>query len=377
MKSAIPSIATAPRTPVCTITSTPAAPSAPSNPSWLTTHQHFVEYGRNAKEWTRKCILLLPEIQKQQIWKKKRFKDIYDYARKLAGMSHNQVNEALRILGKAENLPAIRRVIEERGINAVKPIISIATASTDQFWAEKSQIMGQHPLEAYVKGFRKLQSVNGLRAEASQSVNLQISPLAPSEDRSQSVDLQNTSMPLASLEPKATIIMQLDPSIADQLSKMKGSGNWNELMKKFLAMHEKELERNKPAIVEVITSRPATTRTPPVTTLSKATKPFHSRTIPAAIRKHVLAKTNSTCAFPSCHKPHKILHHTERFAMYHAHDPNHIVPLCEAHERLAHLGLIENEQKAPQNWQIRSAPDYNSPEYEIDHIVGQYRQKKS
>lgn len=375
MKSIIASIATAIRKSSTAPHTSPRATS--SNTSWRTTHQHFVEYGRNAKEWTRKCIILLPEIQKQQIWKRKRFSDIYDYARKLAGISHHQVNEALRILGKAENLPAIRKVIEEKGINAVKPIIAIATASTDQFWAKKSQIMGQHPLEAYVKGFRMLQSVTGLRAEPPQSVNLQTPQLAPSVDSSQSVDSQNDAMPLASslpqtnqsessrqqslstflstqsvtIHPQSTIIMQLDPSVAEQLGKLKGSGTWNDLMKKFLIMHEKGLEESKPAIVEAA-----------------------SRTIPAAIRKHVLAKTNSTCAFPGCQKPHKILHHTERFAMYHRHDPDTIVPLCEAHERLAHLGLIKNELEATNKWQIRSAPDYSTPEYEIDQVVGKYRQ---
>ena len=36
-------------------------------------HQKFVEYGRNAKVWQQKCILLLPEIDKQKIWLKKGF----------------------------------------------------------------------------------------------------------------------------------------------------------------------------------------------------------------------------------------------------------------------------------------------------------------
>jgi hypothetical protein len=62
--------------------------------------------------------------------------------------------------------------------------------------------------------------------------------------------------------------------------------------------------------------------------------------------------------------------------MYHVHDPDHIVPLCKAHERLAHLGLIENEQQAPQFWKIRLNPDCDDPKYEIDQIVEKYRQSK-
>lgn len=63
-------------------------------------HEKFVEYGQNAKEWARKCILLLPEIERNQIWERKGFSSIYEYAAKLAGLSKNQVYEALRVLKK-------------------------------------------------------------------------------------------------------------------------------------------------------------------------------------------------------------------------------------------------------------------------------------
>ncbi|KKQ70295.1 MAG: hypothetical protein US92_C0010G0027, partial [Candidatus Peregrinibacteria bacterium GW2011_GWA2_38_36] len=33
-------------------------------------HEKFVFYGKNAREWMRKCTLLLPEIEKHEIWKK-------------------------------------------------------------------------------------------------------------------------------------------------------------------------------------------------------------------------------------------------------------------------------------------------------------------
>lgn len=36
-------------------------------------HEKFREYGRNAKEWQRKCILLLSEIARHEVWKIKGF----------------------------------------------------------------------------------------------------------------------------------------------------------------------------------------------------------------------------------------------------------------------------------------------------------------
>ncbi|MFA6550124.1 MAG: hypothetical protein WCT36_02095, partial [Candidatus Gracilibacteria bacterium] len=50
-------------------------------------HEKFIFYGKNAKEWMQKCVLFLPEINRLRIWEKKGFKNIYEYARILAGMS--------------------------------------------------------------------------------------------------------------------------------------------------------------------------------------------------------------------------------------------------------------------------------------------------
>ena len=65
-------------------------------------HKQFVEYGKNAREWMRKCELLLPEIERKKIWKRKNFLSIYEYAAKLAGMSKHKVDDSLRILRKIE-----------------------------------------------------------------------------------------------------------------------------------------------------------------------------------------------------------------------------------------------------------------------------------
>lgn len=324
----------------------PATTSASgASKSWQTLHQQFVSYGRNAKEWLRKCILLLPQIEKQQIWRKKRFKDIYEYAAKLAGMSRDQVNDALRILRKVEELPALRQVIEEKGINAVRPIVNIANKENQQFWAEKASAMPKSLLETYVRHFRKGE-VGGL--EVSElgghlpGENLQITGCTSTA--SQSVNLQ-----------KVTIAMQLEPAVADEFNKIKGESDWNQTIKELLQLRREKLEAKKPETVVV------------------KQKSYTSRKEPAAIKKYVLAKTNSTCAFPGCTKPCRTIHHAERFALSQKHDPDTLVPLCQEHHDLAHLGLIENEEKPPQFWKIRSYPDKNNPKYQIDQAVQKYR----
>jgi hypothetical protein len=63
-------------------------------------HRDFVKFGSNAREWTRRCVLLLPEIERHRIWERKKFGSIYEYAAKLSGMSRNTVDDALRLFGR-------------------------------------------------------------------------------------------------------------------------------------------------------------------------------------------------------------------------------------------------------------------------------------
>ncbi|MBI5152191.1 hypothetical protein HZA39_01550, partial [Candidatus Peregrinibacteria bacterium] len=146
------------------------------------------------------------------------------------------------------------------------------------------------------------------------------------------------------------IIMDLEPEIADQFKKLKGNGNWNDLAKKLLTAYQTQLEAKKPLPVENA-----------------------KRYVPAAIKKHALAKTNGSCAFPGCTKPYEILHHTARFSLTHEHNPDQLTPLCKAHEQLAHLGLIENEEQPPNEWRLRAAPDKSDQKYKIDQLVAQHR----
>ena len=184
-------------------------------------HRNFVRYGANAKEWMRKCVLLLPEIEKHRIWEKKGFGSIYEYAAKLAGMSRNTVDDALRILRKIEDKPELRKVVEEKGIGAVRSVVAIATPKTAEFWAEKAMLMSKHTLETYVRDLRA-----GRGADFRPGTG-------------------NTTCASQAPVPQKTVVMQLDPKIVEQLEKLKGQGDWNELMQEFLEMRAAQLEEQK------------------------------------------------------------------------------------------------------------------------------------
>ncbi len=289
-------------------------------------HEKFVMYGANAKAWMRKCVLLLPEIEKREIWKKKGFGSIYEYAAKLAGMSRGTVDDALRILEKIQDKPNLRLVAEYKGLGAVRPVVTLATPEDEKFWAQKAAAMSKNTLETYVREYKTALDANG-----ENNSDLEFRP------RTETI----------------VISMNLDRETAESLQKLKGNGDWNALMRELLALRKEKLEAEEP--VPVLAAK---------------------RYIPARIKRHVLQKTNGQCAFPGCAKPYQILHHTRRFALRPAHDSKTLAPLCEGHERLAHHGLIERETEAPEKWRLKKEPDAESLAYKIDRRVMEYRKSR-
>jgi len=376
-------------------------------------HDQFVEFGTNAKTWMRKCILLLPEVERYRIWEQKKFGSIYEYAAKLAGMSHNTVDDALRILKKIECMPELQKIAATKGINAIRPVAAIATKDTASFWAKKAAHMSKHTLEVYVKEFTKVFDSKGnpcsdnpllgtcndhneiprtgtgnnaknphqqaisifdsWRSDhetsqaqqdgsvdhqhgseafqvptqefvAQQTRTLGSAPSHPSEDAS---PCDQTYAPNLS---QKIVGMELDVEILEQLQKLKGENSWNELMQQLLQIRAAQLEEQKPEAVVT-----------------------ESRHIPAKIKRYVLARTNGICAFPECQKSSAILHHTQRFALEKVHDPSRLQGLCKEHERIAHQGLIENEEHFPKFWKLKKTANQHGSKFIIDQMVEKYR----
>ena len=296
-------------------------------------HGQFVEYGRNAKEWTRKCALLLPEIEKHRIWEKRGFGSLFEYAAKLAGMSRHSVEDALRILRKIEDKPELQKVVEQRGLNAVRPVVATATVKTAEFWAQKAREMSKNTLETYVREFKKGEDFRT-------STPGQPEKFLPGEAKK------------AVIAPRSEkiITMNLEPKIATELEKLKGPGDWNELMKELLQLRKEKLEQQKPEAVQT-----------------------ESRHIPNKIKTYVINKTRGQCSYPDCTKPYKILHHTQRWGLEKTHDPDRLEPLCKAHEQIGHHGLIKNEEQPAENWKILKEATWWDAKRMIDQKVMQYR----
>ena len=238
----------------------------------MNTHDKFVYHGKHAKKHINECKMLLPEIERQMIWKEKCYGSIYEYAAKLACLSRGQVDDALRIMRRIEDKPELIEVARVKSISAVRPVAAIATKEDAGEWAEKASKMSKNALELHVRESRP-------RTE----------------------------------KHVHTIEMELSQEIEDELKTLKGSGDWNELMKELLEARKKLHEQEKPEKVENA-----------------------KRYIPKAIEKWVVKTTNGQCSEPGCYKPYYALHHKGSFSENHVHDPDRIKPMCKEHHELEH-----------------------------------------
>lgn len=254
----------------------------------LEIYRNFECFGRESKKWMQKCILLLPQIEERSIWEKKGFSSIYEFAAKLAGMSRNKVNEGLRILRKIEELPEVKKVMENKGIWAVKPILRVVTHENESFWAEKAMTMSRITLETYVREIEKVDSAFG-RPGAGNPVDLGLDK--PHVFPEQEIAEKNLS---TTKTCKVAVTMKLTEEVVAELEKLKGTQEWNALMLELLESHGKlaahelaELEGNKPEKVRT-----------------------SSRHIPIAIQRYVRARARRKCESPGCTRAGKHFHHT-------------------------------------------------------------------
>lgn len=123
------------------------------------------QYGNNAKMWKRKFEELLPEVMKRELYKKRRFITIYEFAAKISGLSYDSVDEVLRVYKQLEDKPILRSLVVEFGWSKLRIVSGIATPETDASWAEKVRVLPKSSLETFVRDFRRQEGLkNGGQA---------------------------------------------------------------------------------------------------------------------------------------------------------------------------------------------------------------------
>jgi hypothetical protein len=326
--------------------------AAPADLSDKDLYARCQEYGLNARVWRRRFAGLLPEVMQRELHRRRGHASIYEFAFKLAGMSGSSVDKVLHLAEKLEDKPALREQLMSgsQGWSKLEKVAYIATAETDKAWAEKVEGMGTYALEAFVQlkrregAFTESETVDGQTHMSEQEHNFRTEQWG------------SMSFPVSPEVEKKLRLLKY------QLEREKGvTLTFNEVFRALLAQ-EAGGGGQAQMVIQVC----------PECAARKASE-AQGRAIPAAVRRVLHAKYKGYCGFSGCARPATSLHHTRRFSLNQGHDPQFIVPLCKAHERLAHSGLIENEEEPPEKWRVLEAADRRHPKFSIDQKVQSFR----
>lgn len=247
------------------------------------------KYGENALHWRRKFIGLLPEVNRRRLYEKKGFCSIFEFAKRLCGLSEEQVRRVLNLEGRFRDKPGLHGALisGEVSVNKLARIASVATPENEDFWAEKAQQLPKSALETLIKDVKN-ENQNGL--------------FKP--------QIEGKSVPGHKEE------LHLESDIEAELLKLKRKGiDINQVLREFLEQRKQELAKEKEELSSL---------------------PTKSRYIPVKIRRHLEKEYGNKCSIESCARSAAVIHHTQRFALSASHNPKYMAPLCKEHHAIAH-----------------------------------------
>ena len=251
----------------------------------------FEYFGKKALEYRNKVIGLLPEVNRRKLYLQRGCTSVYEYAKKVAGLSEEQASRALHVFEKFTDKPTLKRLLEEGtvSVNKLSRVVSIATVENQEMLAEKVQIMSQSAIETFVRDIRQSASEAGIVRTHKPESNL-----------------------LFTQEP------HLDEDVREKLVKLERKGiDINQLLREALDRRKKEITQAKDRVAVSL--------------------PEHSsRYIPTRVRSILKQEYGAKCAKNGCHKPSQNIHHMRRWALDGSHDPNFMAPLCREHHQIAH-----------------------------------------
>lgn len=263
-------------------------------------------FGEQARKWRQKFIGLLPEIDKRRLHEKKGFGSIFEFAKKLAGLSEEQVSLALNIEKKlAEKGAFILKNQFENGkvsINKLARVTAIVNSENQEFWTAQIKLLPQKALETLIKDEKILE-------------NMQVQNFPNFENNAQFVRAHKSNQ-------NYSITQDGEPAFSQEvklkLFELQQKGiDINALILEFLEKREKEIAQEKEK-------------------LSQETKYTDSRYISKTVRAHLQKEYGTKCSIEWCMRDAEEIHHSQRFRLGRKHDPKYLAPFCEEHHAIAH-----------------------------------------
>jgi hypothetical protein len=292
------------------------------------------EYGERTRIWRQRFSGLLPEVFKRKLYEKKGFCSIFEFSKKLAGLSEEQTRLVLNLEKRFEGTPALKILLTtgKVSINKLARIVSIAKPENEKFLANQVQILSKSAVETLVRDEKFATKNGGENFEKTADENTDFrkqnglfEPLfdPKSLPGQEHFDTKNTKSNHVKADEKTTkifesTVLNLSPEVQQKLLELQQKGlDINDLLLKFLQTREQEIAQKKEEISQEPYGKP-------------------SRHIPVSVKKILYLEHGTKCSVKNCQKPSTQIHHIRRFSAVPSHNPRYLAPLCKAHHELAH-----------------------------------------
>ncbi|MFA6918197.1 MAG: hypothetical protein WC285_05225, partial [Candidatus Gracilibacteria bacterium] len=270
-------------------------------------------YGERSRFWRQKFTGLLPEVFKRRLYEKKGFSSIFEFAKKLAGLSEEQGRLVLNLERRFEETPVLKSLLTEGkvSVNKLARIVSIAKPENEKFLATQVQILSKSAVETLVRDEKFLAKNSDQNSWKNAGKD--------AGDGSQN-GLQKSFLGAKSL-PGQTL--HLSPEVQQKLLELQQKGiDINTLLLEFLQKREQEIAERKNEISREILKRE-----------EEKSATIH---VPVAAKKILHEEFGKKCSVKNCKNPSTQIHHVQRFFASQSHDPRYLAPLCKEHHELAH-----------------------------------------
>jgi len=333
------------------------------------------KYGRKCLEARRRFSGLLPEVLRRNLYEKKGFGSIYEFAARLAGMTRDQVDTVLCLDRRFADKPLLHEALLQGRIGASKliRIASVATTENQQALFETAQKLSKQALDVFVKemraekvdsgtmgsgvangksgnglidsiyddcdglfkgfsGDKSLPGQGNLTAKSGKTMTNHSDWCDASEGLAKPLNFDYEILAALSPEVKAKPKDLIDKNI-----------DTNGLLMDFFVERERKIEDRKEAIAKELNNQNSKALTGAMNGQKlgdincgvMAKRPL-SRHILAKVRRLLGEEFGDKCAVEGCNAKSVNIHHVLGFAMTKSHDPIHLKPLCRAHHEIEH-----------------------------------------
>ena len=288
------------------------------------------KYGTQTLLWRQKFIGLLPEVARRRLYEKKGFNSVFEFGKRMAGLSEAQIRVALNLERRFEDKPMLKSMLVDGKVSISKlaRVVSVATVENDYVLAKSAEVLSKSSLDVLVKDVKRAQLGVGEVVDGFGRVGCAVE--LKSQNGLFEPKSEVKSLPGQRLKTNINILMNLNLSseVVGKLSELKDKGmDVNEIILDLLEKREEEIVENKAMESAKTLAKEAKRR---------ADGKGPTRRLTVGIKKVLKQEFGDKCGYAGCMREAKNIHHKLPFSVTGSNDPRLLMPLCREHHDIIH-----------------------------------------